>query len=103
MSNFSLHFLPVGNGSAGSRISAPVVGAENRRGRVALLVSKIDRVKLGMRCSTSARYAGKRGLFISLAAKPTCFQRRSRNDRSLAPLGARVACNRRFHQPGQDG
>jgi hypothetical protein len=56
-----------------------------------------------MRCGTSARYAGKRGLFVTLAAKPTCFQRRSGEFTALAPLGERVARNRRFHQPGRDG
>ncbi len=62
------------------------------------LASKIDRFRLGMRSGTSARYAGKVGLFLTLAVKPTCFQRRSRNLRSLAPLGERVDCNRHFHQ-----
>ena len=67
------------------------------------LVSKTDRVKLGMRCSTSARHAGKLGVILTLAVEPTSFQRRSRKDWSLAPLGERVDCIRRFHQPGQDG
>ena len=66
-------------------------------------MSKTDRVKLGMRCSTSAHYAGKLGLFRTLAVKPTCSQRRSRKFIALAPLGERVARNRRFHQPGRDG
>ncbi len=67
------------------------------------LASKTDRVRLGMKCSNSARYAGKRGLFLTPAVKPTCSQRRSRKFIALAPLGERVDCNRRFHQPGQDG
>jgi hypothetical protein len=49
------------------------------------------------------RHAGKRGLFVTLAVAPTCFQWRSRKFTSLAPLGERVDCSRRFHQPGQDG
>ena len=56
-----------------------------------------------MRCSTSARYAVKLGVILTLAVEPTYFQRRPRKDISLAPLGERVDCNRRFHQPGQDG
>ena len=53
------------------------------------LVSKTDVVRLGMRCSTSARYAVKLGVILTLAVKPTCFQRRSRKFAALAPLGER--------------
>jgi len=56
-----------------------------------------------MRCSTSACYAVKLGVVLTLEVEPTYFQRRPRKDKSLAPLGERVDCNRRFHQPGQDG
>jgi hypothetical protein len=56
-----------------------------------------------MRSGTSAGYAGKLRVFLTLAVKPTYFQRRSRNLRPLAPLGERVARNRRIHQPGRDG
>jgi hypothetical protein len=56
-----------------------------------------------MRCSTSVRNAGKRRLFLTLAVEATGFQRISRKFTALAPLGERVDCNRRFHQPGQDG
>ncbi len=37
-----------------------------------------------MTLSTSARYAGMPGLFLTLAVSPTCFQRRSRKLRSPA-------------------
>jgi hypothetical protein len=72
-------------------------------GVVKTLVSKTDVVMFGMRCSTSARYAGKLEVILALAVEPACFQRRPREDISLAPLGERVDCNRRLHQPGQDG
>jgi hypothetical protein len=42
-------------------------------GIVVSLVSKIDCVRLGMRCSTSARYAGKLGVILTLAVEATCF------------------------------
>ena len=56
-----------------------------------------------MRCGTSARYAGTLGVILMLAVETTCFQRSSRKLTALAPLGERVARNRRFHQPGRDG
>ena len=66
-------------------------------------VPKTDVVGFGMSCSTGARYAGKLGGILTLAVEPTCFQRRPRENISLAPLGERVARSRRLHQPGRDG
>jgi hypothetical protein len=81
---------------------APEQGRQDGGG-TSTLASKTDVAIFGMRCCTSARYAGKVGLFLTLAVKPTCFQRKSRKFTALAPLGERVARNRRFHQPGRDG
>ena len=76
----------------------PCVQEAHKTGAVMSLVSKTDRVRLGMMCSTSAGHAGKLGFFLKQAVMPICFERRSRKFTALAPLGERVACNRRFHQ-----
>ena len=71
-----------------------------RSGAVVSLVSKTDRVRLGMRCSTSACYAGKLGLFPTPAVKPTCFQRRSIEIYVPRPFGGEGGLQPAFSSAG---
>ena len=98
---------PEGPGSLRPRHAAP--GRENNgrpaprareKGAVIPAVSKTDRFRLGMRCSTSAGYAGKLGLFSPPAVKPTCFQQRSIEIYVPRPLGGEGGLQPAFSSAG---